>query len=92
MMRNNAMATVISAYKDSRGNLHLEPSNAIVADIAAALGRVGDEGGLTQGVAKLILEKRSEIEAAFADLDKLQGNSAMLFNVNDHPKMKSQSA
>jgi len=86
------MATVISAYKDSRGNLHLDPSSAIVADIAAALGRVGDEGGLTQGVAKLVLEKRSEIEAAFADLDNLQGNTAMLFDMSDHPRMLSKSA
>jgi hypothetical protein len=86
------MATVISAYKDSRGNLHLDPSSAIVADIAAALGRVGDEGGLTQGVAKLILEKRPVIEAAFADLDIFQGNSAMLFDMSEHPKMRSKSA
>jgi hypothetical protein len=42
-----------------------------VADIAAALGRVGEEGGLTNGAAKLILEKRNEIEKAFADLDSL---------------------
>ncbi len=65
------MAKVIEAYSDDRGNLHHSPASAIVADIAAALGRVGDEGGLTNGVAKLILEKRREIEKAFADFDAL---------------------
>lgn len=44
------------------------------SEIAAALGRVGDEGGLASGVAKLILEKRTEIEAAFSDLDTMEGS------------------
>jgi hypothetical protein len=65
------MAQVIQAFQDERGHLHDSPDTAVVADIAAALGRVGDEGGLTNGVAKLILEKRQEIEKAFADLDAL---------------------
>ena len=86
------MATSIEAFKDSRGNLHLDPSSAIVADIAAVLGRVGDEGGLTQGVARLILEKREAIEAAFADLDKLQGKSAQLIDLNDHPRMQARTS
>ena len=82
------MASTVEAFKDGRGHLHLDPSSAIVADIAAALGRVGDEGGLTQGVAKLILDKRSDIEAAFADFDKLTGKSAKLFDVTNHPRMQ----
>jgi len=86
------MASIIEAYKDGRGHLHLDPSSAIVADIAAVLGRVGDEGGLTQGVARWILEKRSEIEAAFADLDKLNGKSATLIDMTNHPQMQAKSA
>ena len=86
------MASMIDAYKDARGHLHLDPSSAIVADIAAALGRVGDEGGLTQGVAKLILEKRSEIETAFADLDRLQEKSAKVIDVTNHLRLQSKSA
>lgn len=86
------MANAVEAYKDSRGNLHLDPASATVADIAASLGRVGDEGGLTQGVARLILEKRSEIEAAFADLDKLQKRSVALFELSDHPQIRARSA
>lgn len=65
------MAISIEAYRDDRGHVHDTPAEAIVADIAAALGRVGDEGGLTNGVAKLIFEKRPQIEKAFADYDRL---------------------
>lgn len=65
------MAKSIEAYLDNRGNLHLTPNSAIIADLAAVLGRVGEEGGLTEGVARLILERRAEIEQAFADLDEL---------------------
>lgn len=65
------MAKAIQAFRDERGHLYDSPDTAVVADIAAVLGRVGDEGGLTSGVAKLILEKRKEIEKAFADLDSL---------------------
>ncbi len=66
-----AMAKSIEAYLDNRGSLHMTATSAIIADLAAALGRVGEEGGLTEGVARLILEKREEIERAFADYDAL---------------------
>jgi hypothetical protein len=79
------MAKPIEAYRDERGNLHTSPELAIVADIAAALGRVGDEGGLTSGVARLILDKRREIEQAFADFDRLMGAQPMLAELIDHP-------
>lgn len=65
------MARSIQAYVDNRGHFHMSPRSAVIGDISAALGRVGEEGGLTEGVARLILEKRAEIELAFADLDKL---------------------
>lgn len=86
------MATAIEAFKDNRGNLHREPISATVADIAASLGRVGDESGLTEGVARLILEKRPEIERAFADLDRLQENSATLVELSNHPRLQTNSA
>lgn len=65
------MARSIEAYRDERGSVHDTPEEAVIADIAAALGRVGEEGGLTAGVAKLIFEKRPAIERAFADYDRL---------------------
>jgi len=78
------MAKIIEAYADDRGHLHTSPTNAIVADIAAILGRVGDEGGLTSGVAALILEKRDDISRAFADFDALNKiNSATVIDVRD---------
>ena len=86
------MAKTIEAYRDERGNLHDTATSAVVADIAAALGRVGDEGGLTNGVAKLILEKRSEIERAFADFDQLHHGPAGLIAVIDHPTRQSIQA
>ncbi|AIT81903.1 hypothetical protein [Novosphingobium pentaromativorans] len=86
------MASVIEAYRDEKGNLHHEASSAIIADIAAALGRVGDEGGLTEGVARLILEKRAAIEKAFGDLDRLEGNSLTVIDVSDHLRVQSLSA
>jgi len=79
------MAKSIEAFRDERGHLHDSPEMAVVADIAAALGRVGDEGGLTNGVARLILDKRREIEQAFADLDKLMATQPMLAELIEHP-------
>jgi hypothetical protein len=67
------MAKAVEAYRDERGFFHNNPVDAVLADLAVAFGRVGDEGGLTQGVARLVLEKRAEIEKAFADLDRLTG-------------------
>jgi len=86
------MAKVVEAYRDERGTLHNTPANAIVADIAAALGRVGDEGGLTNGVATLILEKRKDIERAFADYDALVQRQDPRGEVVQHPAMRSESA
>jgi len=87
------MARSIEAYKDNRGQLYYDPASAVVADIAEALGRVGDEGGLTQGVARLILMKRREIERAFADLDELlEGRPANVIDVSDHPRILPRSA
>jgi hypothetical protein len=86
------MAKVVEAFRDDRGTLHNTAANAVVADIAAALGRVGDEGGLTNGVALLILEKRKEIEKAFADLDMLMARQEARGEVVQHPAKRSESA
>ena len=91
------MAKSIQAYLDNRGHLHTSPTSAVIGDIAAALGRVGDEGGLTEGVARLILEKRVEIEQAFADLDSMdrrkpvtieqtEGSTIEVFDLEDRRK------
>ncbi|GFM28966.1 MULTISPECIES: hypothetical protein [unclassified Novosphingobium] len=65
------MALECVAYRDSKGGLHASLEKATLEDLAAVLGRVGDEGGMTAGVAKLIFEKRADIERVFAEHDKL---------------------
>lgn len=72
------MARAIEAYRDERGLMHDTPRAAIIADIAAALGRVGEEGGLSKGVANLILEKRPLIERAFADYDRMVSDDPVM--------------
>lgn len=85
------MAKIIEAFVDERGHLHTSPASAIVADIAAILGRVGDEGGLTSGVAALILEKREAIEKAFADYDMLKSSGATIIDVSDRLRFHSHA-
>lgn len=65
------MATECTAYRDSKGGLHGSPEKATLEDLAGVLGRVGDEGGMTAGVAKLIFEKRNEIERVFLEHDAM---------------------
>jgi hypothetical protein len=67
----DSMATECTAYRDSKGGLHLTPEKATLADLAGVLGRVGEEGGMTAGVAKLLFEKREEIERVFMEHDKM---------------------
>lgn len=69
------MATECTAYRDNKGSLHPTPERATLADLAHVLGRVGEEGGMTAGVAKLILEKRQEIERIFAEHDAILTSS-----------------
>lgn len=68
------MASQCIAFRDSKGGLHASLEEATLKDLAAVLGRVGDEGGMTAGVAKLILDKRMEIERIFAEHDELVGS------------------
>ncbi|MEE4454823.1 hypothetical protein [Novosphingobium resinovorum] len=65
------MATQCIAYQDAKGRLHADPVKATLEDLANLLGRVGDEGGMTAGVAKLILDKRRDIERVFLEHDGL---------------------
>lgn len=67
------MAVQCVAFRDSKGGLHASLEKATLEDLAGVLGRVGDEGGMTAGVAKLIFEKRAEIERVFAEHDAAAG-------------------
>lgn len=65
------MATECTAYRDTKGGLHSTPEKATLADLAGVLGRVGEEGGMTAGVAKLIFDRREEIERIFLEHDEM---------------------
>lgn len=65
------MAREVRSYADDRGGLHATAEAAVLADIAVVIGRVGGDSGMTAGLAKLIVEKRAEIERAFLELDAL---------------------
>lgn len=65
------MASECTAYRDSKGGLHSSPEKATLEDLAGVLGRVGDEGGMTAGVARMIFDKRAEIERVFAEHDAM---------------------
>jgi hypothetical protein len=70
------MAKRVTAFEDNRSNLHRTPDAATKADLALVLGRVGEGGGQTDGLAALIIEKRAEIEAVFAEHDALAAGEA----------------
>lgn len=65
------MASECMAYRDAKGGLHSSAERATLEDLAAVLGRVGDEGGMTSGVARMIFDKRTEIERIFAEHDAM---------------------
>lgn len=68
------MAKVVTAFADNTGAIHASPLDAILVDLSAVLGRIGAEAGITTGVARLILEKRVEIERIFADFDAMDAH------------------
>jgi hypothetical protein len=75
------MASECIAYRDSKGGLHASAERATLEDLAGVLGRVGDEGGMTPGVARMIFDKRQEIERVFAEHDALHraGGGSVVF-------------
>lgn len=76
------MASECVAYRDSKGSLHTSPEKATLEDLAGVLGRVGDEGGMTSGVARMIFDKRSEIERVFAEHDAMVAASSLPGELN----------
>lgn len=71
------MAKVAYAYADNTGTLYGTPEEAALADLAAVLGRIGAEAGITGGLARMILEKRADIEKVFADLDDMGAHASL---------------
>lgn len=65
------MAKIALCFADNSGVSHDTPEAATIADTALVLGRLSTDSGIAGGVAKLIFEKRAEIERAFADFDAI---------------------
>lgn len=61
------MAHTGTGYFDAKGQYFDSPERASVSDLATLLGRLGDGESLAEGIAHLILERRAEIMAIFAE-------------------------
>lgn len=67
------MAKAVTYFEDNNGKPHKTPQEAAVADLAVLLGRIGGEDtGVAHGIARMLLEKRPQVEAVYAELDKLE--------------------
>ena len=58
-------------FFDSKGQFFRTPHEATQSDLAAMLGRMGDGESLAPGIAKILLDKRREIEHIFRDHDDM---------------------
>jgi hypothetical protein len=58
-------------FFDSKGQYFKTAQEATMSDIAALLGRMGEGDSLAPGIAKIILDKRREIEHIFRDHDDM---------------------
>ena len=65
------MANCGSAYFDVKGQFYRTPEEATISDLSGVLGRVGDMEGLSTGIAKILLERREQIERILADHDEM---------------------
>jgi hypothetical protein len=63
-------------FFDSKGQFFRTPQEATQSDLAAMLGRMGDGDSLAPGIAKILFDKRRDIEHIFRDHDDmLQGRA-----------------
>jgi hypothetical protein len=65
------MANLGNGYFDTKGAYFKTPEEATISDLATALGRIGDGDDHTYGLAKMLLEKRAELESIFKDHDEM---------------------
>ena len=62
-------------YFDSKGHYFKTPDEATLSDLAGLLGRMGDGDSLAPGIAKILFDKREEIEHVFRDHDMMLQSS-----------------
>jgi hypothetical protein len=58
-------------FFDSKGQYFKTAQEATMSDIAALLGRMGEGDSLAPGIAKILFDKRREIEHIFRDHDDM---------------------
>ena len=70
------MARSGRGYFDRKGQFFKTPRDATASDLAALLGQIGEGESLAPGIAQLILDRRKEIEALFAEHDAMMDESS----------------
>jgi phage shock protein A len=70
------MAKSGTGYFDRKGHFFKTPRDATVSDLAALLGQIGEGESLAPGIAHMLLERRADIEALFAEHDAMVEEAA----------------
>lgn len=65
------MAQKGTAYFDARGKFFKTPEEATQSDLSHLLGQIGEGDSLAPGIAFMMLDRREEIEAIFAQHDAM---------------------
>jgi hypothetical protein len=65
------MARTGTGFFDRKGHFFKAARDATVSDLAGLLGQIGEGESLAPGIASLLLERRTEIEALFAEHDAM---------------------
>ncbi|MXO83376.1 hypothetical protein GRI35_08365 [Altererythrobacter aestiaquae] len=73
-------------YFDKKGHFFKNPAEATISDLAAMLGQIGEGDSLAPGIAHMLLEKRAEVEAIFAEHDLMTADmpEAKIATLVDH--------
>jgi hypothetical protein len=58
-------------YFDAKGQYFKSPDEAVVSDLASLLGRVGEGESLAPGIARILIDKRADIERIYSDYDEM---------------------
>ena len=58
-------------FFDAKGSYFRTPDEATLSDLSSLLGKIGEGDSLAPGIAKILLQRRREIEHIFADHDRM---------------------
>jgi hypothetical protein len=83
------MAVSKIGYFDEKGNFFRTPTEATLSDLASMLGKVGDGESLAPGIAKMLMEKRDELERIFEAHDKLLAEAEPEHEHAPQPELES---